>query len=212
MNANNNPFLTVGALLAIAGSVTFLYFSQFADSKTDLKPMENLGRIVAEETTRLLSPPASVVIVAEVEEARSHNTEALIQGFKAGLAKQTGVTLKAVENLKRSMDGDPRFWPTGHAEQLSKLGAGAGAVVFIGGLPQEFAKADTAALQGSKCKFVFVTAQAPTLKPLLQQGLVHLAVVNRQSPKPPSSRKESPRQWFDRVYLVAKADALGELP
>ena len=29
---------------------------------------------------------------------------------------------------------------------------------------------------------------------------------------PAPSGKETPRQWFDRVYLVAKSDALGELP
>lgn len=213
MNDNKSTFLAVGALLAIAGSLTFLYFSQFGGgSKMSLKPMENLGLIVAEETAKLLSQPGPVVIVAEVEETRSLNTEALIKGFKAGLAKQTGVTLKAIEDLKRSMDGDPRLWPAGHAEQLSKLGVGGGAVVFIGGLPQELTKDDLAALKASKSKLIFVTAQAPTLKPLLQQGLVQLAVVNRFPPKPALSRKESPRQWFDRVYLVAKPNALGELP
>ena len=212
MNDSKNTFLAVGAVLAIAGSLTFLYFNQFGGSKMNLKPLESLGFVVAEETAKLLNQSGQVVLVAEMEESRAPNTEALIKGFKAGLAKQSGVTLKSVEDLKRSMDGNPRLWPEGHAQQLSTFGAGGGAVVFVGGLPQELTPNDLAALKASQSKFVFVTAQAPTLKPLLQQGLIHLAVVNRVPAKPAPSRSEAPRQWFDRVYLIAKPGALGELP
>ena len=69
-----------------------------------------------------------------------------------------------------------------------------------------------AALKGSKSKLVVVTAQSPILKPLLQQGIIQLAIVNRFPPKPAPTGKETPRQWFDRVYMVVKPDALGELP
>ncbi|MFM8471855.1 MAG: hypothetical protein ACKODH_18150, partial [Limisphaerales bacterium] len=79
-------------------------------------------------------------------------------------------------------------------------------------LPAQLAKEDVAAFQGIKAKLVAVTAQSPTLKPLLQQNILHLAIVNRFPPKPAPSGKETPRQWFDRVYMVVKPGALGELP
>ena len=213
MNDKKNTLLAVGAVGAILGSLAFLYFTQFRHPTLSLKPLESLGYVSAEETAKLLNQQGSVVLVCESEEGtRSPNSEAQVKGFNAAMAKLPGVTLKTTQDLKRSMDGDPRQWPAGHAEQLARLGAGAGAVVFIGSMPQEFTKADLAALQGSKCKFVVVTAQAPSLKPLLQQGIIHLAIVNRLKPQPAPSRTETPRQWFDRVYLVAKPDALGELP
>lgn len=213
MNDKKPTLIAVVALLAIASSLTFLYFTQSGGGRAgSMKPFENLGFIVAEETATLLNRTGQVVLVAEMEDTRSPSTEALIKGFKAGLTKQPGVTLKAVQDLKRSMDGDPRFWPVGHAERLAQLGSGAGALVFIGSLPPELAKGDLAVLKEGKSKLVFVTAQAPALKPLLQLGVLHLAIVNRVPPRPAPSGRESARQWFDRVYLVAKPDALGELP
>lgn len=212
---NKNTLLAAGALLAIVGSLTYLYFNQFGGgSKMNLKPLESLGFIVAEETAKLLNQQGQVVLVGEMGETavRTPHFEAQIKGFKAVLAKQSGVTLKEAKDLPRSMDGDPRLWPVGHAEQLVKLGAGAGALVFFGGLPQEFTAAELAALKQSQCKLVFVTVQTPSLKPLLQQGLLHLAIVNRIPPQPAPSRGETPRQWFDRVYLIATPAAMGALP
>ncbi len=211
---NRNTLIAAGAILAILGSLTYLYFAEFRGGPAqNMKPFENLGFTVAEETAALLGNQGRVVVVTELMEVqKSPNTEAQIKGFKAGLAKLSGVTLKEIKELKRSMDGDPRLWPAGHAQQLVRMGDGAAAVVFFGSLPQEIAKGDLAHLKGSSGKLVFVTAQSAVLKPLLQQGIVHLAIVNRFPPKPEPAGKESPRQWFDRVYMVVKPEALGELP
>lgn len=211
---NKNTLIAAGAVVAILGSLTWLYFTEFRNGPaTNLKPFENLGYTVAEETAVLLGNQGRVVVVTELMEVqKSPNAEAQIKGFKAGLAKKSGVTVKEIKELKRSMDGDPRLWPAGYAEQLVKMGDGAAAVVFFGSLPQELAKGDLATLKTSSCKLVFVTAQSPVLKPLLQQGIVHLAIVNRFPPKPAPSGKETPRQWFDRVYMVVKPDSLGDLP
>ncbi|MEQ2007460.1 MAG: hypothetical protein ABMA26_11735 [Limisphaerales bacterium] len=211
---NKNTLIAASAILAILGSITYLYFAEFRGGPAqNMKPFENLGYTVAEETAALLGNQGRVVVVTELMEVqKSPNAEAQIKGFKAGVAKKRGVTLTELKELKRSMDGDPRLWPAGHAEQLVKMGEGSAAVVFFGSLPQEMARGDLALLKGSASKLVFVTAQSPVLKPLLQQGIVHLAVVSRFPPKPAPSGKETPRQWFDRVYMVVKPDALGDLP
>lgn len=211
---NKNTVIAMGAIVAILGSLAYLYFTEFRGGPTtNLKPFENLGFTVAEETAALLGNQGRVVLVTELGEVgKSPNIEAQIKGFKAGLAKKGGVTVKELKEIKRSMEGDPRNWPAGQAGQIAGMGDGANATVLFMSLPTELSRADAAALKESKSKLVVVTAQSPTLKPLLQQGIVHLAIVNRFPPKPAPTGKESPRQWFDRVYMVVKPEALGELP
>lgn len=212
---NKNTVIAAVAILAILGSLTYLYFTEFSTGpKPNPKPFENLGFTAAEETATLLGNQGLVVVVTElIEVAKSPNTESQIKGFKTGLSKKGGVTLKEVKEIKRSMDGDPRLWPAGHAAQVAQAAEGASATVLFMTLPMQLSQDELAALKGIKSKLVVVTSQSATLKPLLQQGVLHLAIVNRFPPKPaPASGKETPRQWFDRVYMVVKPDALGELP
>lgn len=211
---NKNTVVAVGAILAILASLTYLYFTEFRTGpKLNLKPFESLGYTVAEETAALLGNQGRVVIVTEVIEVmQSPNLDAQVNGFKTGLGKKGGVTLKEVKEIKRPPSEDPRLWPPGQAAQIAQMSDGASATVLFMSLPMQMSKDDLAALKGSTSKLVVVTAQSPTLKPLLQQGIVHLAIVNRFPPKPAPAGKETPRQWFDRVYMVVKPDALGELP
>lgn len=210
---NKNTLIAVGAILAILGSLTYLYFTEFRTGpKPNLKPFENLGFTVAGETATLLGGQGRVVVVTEVMEImKSPNLDAQVSGFKQGLGKQGGVTLKEVKEIKRPPSDDPRLWPAGQAAQIAQAAEGASAVVLFMSLPMQLSREDVAVLKGLKCKLIAVTAQSPTLKPLLQQGILHLAIANRFPPKPAPSGKETPRQWFDRVYMVVKPDALGEL-
>ena len=211
---NKNTVIAVGAVIAILGSLTYLYFTEFRRGPTvNLKPFESLGYTVAEETAALLGNQGRVVVVTEViEVVKSPNAEAQIKGFKAGLAKKSGVTLKEVAEIKRPPSDDPRLWPAGQSGKIASLGDGASATVLFMSLPMQMSKDDVAALKEAKTKFVVVTAQSPTLKPLMQQGIIQLAIVNRFPPKPAPAGKETSREWFDRVYMVVKPDALGDLP
>lgn len=212
---NKNTLVAVGAILAILGSLTFLYFTEFRTGPTvNLKPFEALGSVTAEETAALLGNQGRVVVVTElIEVQKSPNLDAQVSGFKAALGKKGGVAFKELKEIKRPPAEDPRLWPVGQAAQIVQASEGANATVLFMSLPMQLSRDDLAALKGIKGKLVVVTGQSATLKPLLQQGVIHLAIVNRFPPKPaPASGKESPRQWFDRVYMVVKPDALGELP
>lgn len=211
---NKNTTLAVGAILAIVGALAFLYSTQFGGgAKLSLKPLESLGFVVAEETARLLKQQGSVLVVTEVmESVKSPHVESQLKGFRAGLAKSQGVTLKGLQELKRNPEDDAPGWPSGQAERIANMGKGAGAVVLFITLPKEISQEEIAELKESKSKLIVVTAQSPTLKTLLQQGAIHLGIVNRFPPQPAPAGSETPRQWFDRVYLVVKPDALGELP
>lgn len=212
MDKKNN-LIAILAVLAIIASLTYLYRTQFTGPKVNLTPFESLGFAAAEETAKWLNQSGKIVVVVElIEVMKSPNLDAQVKGFKAGLAKHPGVTLKEIKEIKRPPSDDPRFWPAAQVGQIVTAGTGADATVWFGSLPQEFTKADLAALKENKSKLAVVSAQSSLLKPMLQQGVIHLAIVNRFPPKPAPSGKETPRQWFDRVYLVAKPDALGELP
>jgi len=199
--------IAVIAILAIAGA-SFRLISSRSDgsSRVNLKPYEQLGAAAAEETAKVLNNQGSVVVVVEgIEGVASPNNEAQIKGFKLGLGKVKGVTLKEVKELKRDMSGDPREWPAGRAAQIASMAAGAGAVVLFVNLPQSLPAPDLAALKGGPAKLVVVGTQSPLLQNLVSSGVVKVAIVARTPPSPAPSGPESPVQWFARVYQVIQA-------
>ena len=211
---NKNTTLGVVAVLAIIASLGYLYFTQFAGApKVNLKPFENLGYVVAEETAKLLNNQGRVLVVSEVFEAmKSPNTEAQIKGFKAGLAKSGGVQLKEVKEFKRPLADDPQHWPEGQAARFVNMGDTATATVLFVSLPQDLSKEDIAALKENKNKLILVCGQSPALKMLLKEGAVQLAIVNRFPPKATPAGSETPREWFDRVYMAVTPATMDQLP
>jgi hypothetical protein len=211
---NKNNLVALGAILAILAALGFLWFAEFRGGpRVDRAPLETLGRMVADETAKLLNQQGRVAIVSEIiEVARNPNLEAQVKGFKAGLAAHPGVTLKEARDVKRPPSDTPGVWPPNVAGQLVAAGAGADAVVLLVNLPPQLTAADVAALKGARGKLVVVGTAAPGLKPLLQQGFIHLSIVPRQPPAPAPAGKETPRQWFERVYVVATPTALAGLP
>lgn len=207
-----NTGLGVVAVLAIIGSLVYLYFTQFASGpKVNLKPFENLGYVVGEETAKLINNQGRVVVITEVFEAlKSPNTEMQVKGFKLAVEK-AGVQIKDIKEFKRPMEQDPQHWPEGQAGRFVNMVDGASAAVLFVSLPQSLTPDDIAALKESKTKLVFVTGQSPLLKKLLLEGAIAMGIVNRFPPKPAPGGSETARQWFDRVYMVAKPGALGEL-
>lgn len=208
-----SPALGVVAVLAIIGSLVYLYFTQFATGpKLNLKPFENLGFVAAEETAKIIGGQGRVIVINEVFEAmKSPNTESQIKGFKLGAAKSSGVQIKDFKEFKRAMADDPQNWPPGQAGRFANMAEGASAAVLFLSLPQDFSKEDLAALKECTTKLVLVTGQSPMVKKLLQERAIHTAIVSRFPPKPAPEGSETPRQWFDRVYMVVTPDNLGDL-
>lgn len=199
--------IAIIAVLAIAGGTIRLIISQSdGSSKMNAKPFEYLGFVAGEETAKLLGNQGTVVAVVEVIEGMQNPAnEAQIKGLKAGLAKSKGVTLKEVKELKRDMSGDPRFWPEGRAAQIAGFGTGVSAVVLFVNFPQALNPPEVAALKGSSAKLIAVTGGSPTLDTLVNQGVVRVAIASRMPPKPAASGKETPAQWFERVYTILRA-------
>jgi len=199
--------IAIVAVLAIAGSVVHLMRSNSGDSpRASMKPFEYLGSAVAAETAALLNNQGDVVVVVEtMGDTKNPNAEAQVKGFKAGLGKAKGMTLKAVKELSRSMSEDPRLWPAEHAAQLVGMGAGAKAVVYMGSFPDSLPPKDIATLKGSQASLVVVGTQSPIIQSLVTSGVIRLAVVGKTPPPPAPGTPESPPQWYSRVYAVLKS-------
>ncbi len=199
--------IAIVAVLAIAGSVAHLVRSSSGDSpRASMKPFEHLGAAVATETAALLNNSGSVVLVLEtLEGSQNPNAEAQVKGFKAGLGKVKGMTLREVKELPRSVAEDPRLWPAQHANQLVGMGAGANALVYFGSFPQTLPPTDLATLKSCQASLVVVGTQSPTIQSLVSSRVIRLAVVGKTPPPPAPSTPESPAQWYARVYAVLKS-------
>lgn len=195
------------AVLAIAGSVGRLVLSSSSGpARGSMKPFEFLGSAVATEVAALINHQGSVVLVVEtMDGTKNPSAEAQVKGFKSGLGKSKGATLKEVRELPRSMSEDPRLWPAPHAAQLVGMGAGAKAVVYLGSFPETMPPNDIATLKGSPAGLVVVGTKSPMIQTLVNSGVIRLAVVGRVPPPPPPGGPESPPQWYARVYEVLKA-------
>ena len=199
--------IAVLAVLAILGSVARLVITRSdGSSQANPQPYEQLGMSAADETVKMLKMQGSVVVFTEtIGGMKNPNNEAQIKGLKRGLARSKDVTLKQVKELSRDMSGDPRIWPAEWAAEIASMSAGTSAVVLFVNLPPSLSPQEIAMLKGSQAKLLVVGAQSPLLDSLIAAGVVHVAIVANSQSKPPPSDKESPAQWFGRVYKVLHA-------
>lgn len=210
---NKHSTLALIAILATIGSLAYLGYTQFGGRKMSLQPLETVGEMVARETAALLNHSGPVVVVmGSTEGIPMPGLESQMKGFKAGLAKTRGVTLKGVRQFQLPEGESGQQWPPGQAERLLSFGEGAAALVLFVNLPQTLSPEDLAVLKEAKSKVVFVSGFTPAVKPVLLQGGARLVIVNRFPPPLPPAGAETPEQWFKRLYIAAKPDALGELP
>jgi hypothetical protein len=209
-----SPALGIVAAVLILVTGVYLYMTQFAGPpKPNLKPFENLGFVVAEETAKLLKGSGRVTVITEVFEGmKSPNTEAQVNGFKIGVGKNKGLTLKDVKEFKRPIVDDPQHWPAGTAGRFANMAEGSSATVLFVNVPRELSKEDVAAFKECQSKLVVICAPSPAVKTLLQEKAIALAMVSRFPPKPAPEGKESPREWFDRVYMAVTPETIALLP
>lgn len=206
MDKKSITIAIIAVLAVIGATLRLVSFNSEGTSRGNPKPFEFIGASAATAAAKLINGNGSVVVVVEtLDGAKNPNNDAQIKGFKAGLAKIKGVTLKEVKELKRDMSGDPRLWPEGQAQQIASLGDGAGALVMFLNFPQSLPPSDLAILKGSKAKILMVGTQSPLVDTLVASGVIQVAIVGRIPPPPAPSGTETPAQWFARVYNVLKA-------
>lgn len=197
--------LVVGSV-AVAVIVMAVYWGLKGRSpRIDLDPYEVLGAVTAEETANLLGAPGPVLVMARGAGAHENpSVEAQLRAFERSLNKQDGlsqVTVR-VEATPMLMMATGGGIPPDQLFEALEAHANVAAVVLFGGLPA-LSEPEVEALRRRAVKLVVVSSFRPDYERLLEQGVLHLAVVPRPDPPPPEVKSSRTlRERFDREYLL----------
>ena len=211
-------------LIAISIASLFLSLREPPPPKPDMRPLLEVAKVLAEETSVLLEKQGQVVVIT-AEGSDPHKAQ--IEAFQASL-KQKGMVPAIVENLKPEqmrqgpgMGGIPadRF-----LKLLEKYPDAAAVVSFIG--PPEFKDDEMSKLPPRIPKIAVFASMGTGVKKLLQKEIIQVAIIPRMGPPPPppnESGRSSPaaigatttnqaktmsgREMFDMRYEIVTPES-----
>ena len=200
----NNKLIGVLAVLITVGCVGRFIYKQFGGrSKVDVQPFATLGALVADETSKLL-PPKSSVVVLSVDTAKYHipTLDTLLSAFTKGVKQKRDITISSIEHFRipsatflaistGSLVPPAALFPPGQFLKLVQDNSGAGAIVSFVGLPSSLS-ANTSELQQKHSKIIVVSNRDPELVNLLKSHVIDLAIVPRAEPATGKGSNESP--------------------
>ena len=201
----NKPVLVAVAILAIVGSIAWIYFEMPGRRPSiQLEPYQALGQVAAEETVRLLNRQGQIVIIVPETPAGSNPVEEAKLKTFSGVSKKGGLSLASVEKFALPPSARlfgrnvPREWFL-HVLQTHPKAA---ALVLFAEFPS-LEQADADQLKKDGVKIILISASRSGAKRLVDDGLVQLAVVPRgDTPPQASATPQSTRETFDRYYAI----------
>ncbi|HNQ87266.1 MAG TPA: hypothetical protein PKM73_01380 [Verrucomicrobiota bacterium] len=199
--------ILIASVAACAAAVSLYFTAAGRSPKIALGTYEALGAVTAEETARLLGPKGQVLVIARDTGAdKNPSVEAQLEAFRQTLKKQGGLRLVTERFVATPM----MMMATGGAVPLDHLvkalekHATAGALVLFCGLPP-LEDSVAAMLKQRKVKVVVVSSFHPEYGPLLEQGVIHLAIVPKPNDLPPDAQPpRTVREQFDQDYAIIK--------
>lgn len=212
----NKPVVVAIAVLAIMGSVVWLYWHwPGRPPRIQLDSYQALGAVAAEETARLLNQKGKVVIIALDNRAGANPVEAAQLKAFTGTLKKKGVSLKALETFsltpmeQMSSGGSV---PRERFLQVLQAHPKVDALVLFCGFPA-LDQPDLDRLKQSGAKIVLISSYRPDYQPLLAAGVIHAAIVPRPDSPPENAKApQTLQEWFDRDYVVLRAAKTPGLP
>lgn len=192
-------FAVIGAVIAL-----YLAFSQ-RSPKINLGPYDVLGAVAAEETAKLLGNKGQVLVMAPDTGAyKNPSTEAELSAFQRTLKPQ-----KEMSVLTERISATPvQMMATGGgvtSDQLFKAlerHAGLGALVLFLGLPP-LTEPELASLKKSGVKIVVVSSFRPGYQRLMEEQVLHLAIMPRTEPPPEGAPPpRTVRERFDQEFIM----------
>jgi ABC-type sugar transport system substrate-binding protein len=207
---------TLVALLAVGGAAVSLYFGLAGRSpKVDLNPYEVLGAVTAEETAKLLGNQGMVLVMVRGTGAEENpSVEAELKAFRQTLKQHAGLSLvtERVQASPMQMMATGGGVPPDRLFQALEAHADARAVVLFGGMPP-LADSQSETLKERGIKTVVVSSFRPGYRRLLEQQVIHLAIVPRpEAPPPDAPRARTLRERFDQDYLIITPADTARLP
>jgi hypothetical protein len=207
------PLLVVVCLAVIAGAGLWTYRTQFATPEFNVELHRAVGRVMAEQTTRLLDNKGKIVVIT-METAKVPELRPQIEEFEKALAELGHIKIKQTYTLET--ENQPKY---GLGSGLSgrryvrivNKNLDAAAIVSFVGAPR-LTEEDLAQLK-TKPKLIAESRSAEKLKPLFDSEILHVGVVARfQFPTPIKGKPRTPQDWFNQRFQIVTATNASSLP
>lgn len=199
----NPKLVVVAALIAILGSVLWIYHFEFGATNANAPLHRSVGQALADETARVIGHHGNVVLVT-MDPRNAPEIRIQVEAFEKDLKNMGGVTIK--DKVVLDPGENPKFRPGSglSAKRFLKIARkhpGVDAIVSFVGAPeltdQELAQLKTAP------KLIAETHSPERLANLIQKKVLLSAIVPRfEFPAPGPRKPETSKQWFDHYFQI----------
>lgn len=213
-NTLRQSLLAALCLGAIAASAFWIWHEQFSGSKRQRAVHQSIGRIMAEETGRMMNSTGRVVLIT-IDTSSEPELKAQHDAFDQTLARRfpqihVKETYKVESDDKKKYSFGAGLSGRRYVRIVNKNLSADAIVSFIGvpGLDDD----EIAQLKKSP-PFLAESRSADKLKNLFEKKVIHTAITPRfQFPTPVKGAPRTSQEWFDQRFQIVTADNARELP
>lgn len=201
----------VAAILVIAASCIWIYFTQFKTQNHNTALHQKIGSVMAEQTAQLIGKKGHIVTIA-ISTKEWPELKTQIDAFKAKL-KSLGTY--EIRHYELDTKDQPKYGVgTGlsgrrYVRTVNKNKEADLLVSFVGA-PK--VTDEEAAELAKKPHLIAESRSGDNLPALFDRKLIDVAVVSRfQFPAPGPEKPRSADEWFTKRYQIVTAEAAGRL-
>jgi|SRR6185503_20662468 len=198
---------------AIGASGYSIYRSQFAREPINEGLHRTIGRVMAEETARLLNNTGRVVVIV-MERSKAPELRAQLAEFEKGLKEISSIRIKETYNLDTEDQPKYSFGSGLSPRRFTRIvnkSQHLDAVVSFVGAPN--LGVDDAAEVKHGTKFIALCRSYDKLRKFFETKLIQVAVVKRfQFPNPIQGKPRDARELFTQQFQIVTATNAGDLP
>jgi len=205
--------LMVFLLAAIGASGYSIYRSRFVKEPFNEGLHRTLGRVMAEETARLLNNTGRVVVIA-MERSKAPELRAQLAEFEKTLKEVSSIRIHETHNLDTEDQAKYAFGSGLSARRFTRImnkSQHLDAVVSFVGAPNLGTNDAAEVKRGTK--FIAECRSAEKLGKFFETRLIQVAVVSRfQFPNPIQGKPRDAREFFTQRFQIVTAANAGDLP
>ena len=202
-----------GSVAVIAGASLWIYFHHFAAPQFNVSLHQAVGRVMADETARLVNRRGKLVLII-IETPAGSELQIQVKEFEKALKAFSGISIAksyTLETDKKPKYGVGSGLSARRFIRIVNKNTTMDAIVSFVGAP-ELSDDEMRQLE-AKPKFIAEARSAEKLKKLFEKEILHAAVVSRfQFPSPVEGKPATSRQWFDKRFQLITTENAASLP
>ncbi len=214
MESKTKKQLTVAASLLAIGASMFWMYQQYTEPNPSDFLHQEIGKVMAEETSRLLNHKGRIEVVA-IDTPRAPELKIQLKSFEENLQKLGSVKIAKTEILDTK--GQPKYRTGGGLSasrflRILKKGERYDAIVSFVGAPN-LSDEECAQVGEKRPKFIAESLSVDNLGKLFQTNILDIAIVGRFQFPSPVIKPKTPRDSFNKRFQIlnsANAKALAE--